>query len=187
MKKQIGGDERLPTLAELLAAPVNNKQVRRILEICYPLTLYVEIDERGEYHIIGTPGVPGHFQMGTLTRQTEWTPALEQQAFLWQTKQEQQGYLHYVSRQQTNSTEAVALVQHQPTYVRRGKIQVLQDINLALVTPLWGDERASMGRNEHTKRPLYQASHGYRSTLKVPCTCDIYQSLAETHAYQRGM
>jgi len=187
MKKQIGEDERLPTLAELLASSVNNKQLRRILEFCYPLTLYVEIDEQGVYHIIGVPGVPGHFQSGTLFMQTEWTPAFDQQVFLWQTKQEQQGYLHYVSRQQTNSTGVVALVQHQPTYVRRGKNLVLQDINIALVTPLWGDVHLPVGKNERNEQIFYQALDNYRCTLKAPCTCNIYQALLETHAYQRGL
>lgn len=185
--KQDAGNEHSPTLAELLGTPVNNKQVRRILEFCHPLALFVEIDEQGTYQIIGVPGVPGHFQIGTLDKQKEWTPALDQQAFVWQTRQEYQGYLHFISRCEVPKTGAVSLVQHHPTYVRKGKSQVLQDIHRVLVTPLWKDGHANGTRNERTAKPAsYEVGHTYRCILTVPCTCDIYLSLEQTRTYQWG-
>ena len=185
MKRQSTEGDRPLSLRELLAAPVKNKQVRRILEFRFPITLFVEIDERGSYQIIGVPDVPGHFQLGTLVKQKEWTPARDQQAFRWETKQEHSGSLHFVSRQSVAPTEVVALVQHFPTYTRRGNVQVPQNIHLALVTPLWGDERpaAKAGRNERVAKPSHEVWHTYDCTFTAPCTCDTYQTLAQTHAY----
>jgi hypothetical protein len=177
LRKQQREEDRPPTLAELLAAPVNITKTRRILEFCAPINLFIEIDEKGVYHIIGVPNVPGHFQMGVLAQQKKWTPALDQSRFMWQDRQEHSGYLHYIQRNnQMSPEEGIVLVQHNPTYTKKGKNALLQDINIVLVTPLWDATPGS--------KVSYQARHTYRCVLMQPCSCEVYLALQQTYAYQ---
>lgn len=175
MRQQSGEPDRPPTLAELLAAPINPKNTRRILEFCYPVAMFIEVDERGIYHILGAPGLPGHFQLGKLVKQKEWTPALDQSAFVWQTREEQHGFIHFLHPGERDMTGEIALVQHHPTYRRAGQVQVLVDIDPVLITPLWDGESVT----------VHQARRVYRCAMKLPCTCEIYVSLQQTRDYQQ--
>lgn len=169
MKKQ-HGDMRPAALTELLAAPINPKNTRRVVEFYAPISLFAEVDEKGGYHILGQPGTPGHFQVGLLSGQ-HWRPASNQRAYALESRQQRGGFLHYIHRSASGHTQVVAFVQHHPTY-KKGK---LHDIDTVLVTPLWDGAISAP----------YKARQTYLAVLLLPCPCDIYQSLQQTFDYHQ--
>jgi hypothetical protein len=171
-KEEIPLQEPASALAALLNAPFDPRQTKRILEIRFPVLLYVLVDERNCFRLIGRPELPGgHFQVGKLdSRRKEWYPATQQDGLIWESKQERDCVLHQLHRRHGPDLET-ALVQHNPTYTRRHGIQVVEFIERVEITPLWDTRQA------------YQT---ITCGLLRPCGCSLYQSLLETKNFQWG-
>lgn len=156
-------------LVTLLNTAFDARTTKRILEIRFPILLYLLIEEPNHSCLIGQSGLPGgHFQVGKFNAiRKEWTPASEQDGLRWETLEERDCILHQIQRVHGLDKE-IAFIQHTPLYRQRHGIQTVESIDEVNVTPLW------------------DAKLGYRTfhcTLTLPCGCSIYQSLSETRNY----
>ena len=157
------------SLQALLTQSVDHRLTRRILEIRFPILLYILIDQHNRCRLIGRPGLPGgHFQLGAFDASRKgWTPAAHQDGLVWESKHERDCILHRIHRRHNPDLE-IALIQHAPTYTTVHDVQVLESIDEVLVTPLWDTKMA------------YQT---YTCNLLVQCGCSVYQQLLETRNF----
>ncbi|GCE32093.1 hypothetical protein KDA_75770 [Dictyobacter alpinus] len=156
-------------LANLLNAPFDSRYTRRILEIRFPVLLYLLVDEHNRFRLIARPGLPGgHFQVGKLnSARKEWTPVSQQDGLVWESKQERDCILHRIHRRHGADLET-AFIQHNPTYTTLHGVQVVKSIDLIEVTPLWDPKLACQTLT---------------CNLMVQCGCPLYQQLLDTRNY----
>jgi hypothetical protein len=158
------------SLKALLAQPIDHRLTRHILEIRFPTLLYLFVDERERYRLIGRPGLSGgHFQLGRFNaNRKEWQPVANQDELIWESMQERDCILHRIHRQYYSGL-FLALIQHSPTYTKHHDIQALESIDLVEVSPLWDTKLAG---------------HTITCSLLAPCGCPIYQQLLTTKNFQ---